>query len=301
MRQAGAPDAGGRTLRWDWLAHRAYQRVRSLGLEFEPSQRGPTRGELTAWPKFDPSQPLPLYHQVYLAIADKIHRGELPAGKQLPSENALAKQFNISRITVKRAMQELVAHNLVLRARGRGTVVAEREPPLVQGKSDGLTDWAKDQGLSTKLDLLESIEVEAPPEVTARLQIAEGTQVRRNKWRRRIEGHPFSYFTTYIAVALSAQFAVHESEALPFAVILKENSQGPLTTEQWISAVQAEAEAAMVLAIDIGHPVIRVDRLLRDHSGKPVQYLVGYYCTNDFDWYICSREPFVGTLAKKDA
>lgn len=262
---------------------------------------GQWRVSTSPWPKFDPSEPLPLYHQVYLAIVDKIHRGELPAGRQLPSENALAKQFNVSRITVKRAMQELAARKLVRRGRGRGTVVAERETPSVQGKSDGLTDWVNDHGLSTKLDLLEVVDVEASTEVAERLQLAPGTMVRRNKWRRRIEERPFSYFTTYVASTLADQFTSHESESLPFAVILKENSQGPLSTEQWISAVSAEPDPAMVLAIDIGHPVIRVDRLLHDHAGRPVQYLVGYYCTVDFDWYICSTEPFVGTLARKGA
>lgn len=68
----------------------------------------------------------PLYHQIFLILKHRILEGELAAGDGVPGEQELAQIHGVSRITAKRALDELAAAGLVVRERGRGTSVAAR-------------------------------------------------------------------------------------------------------------------------------------------------------------------------------
>ena len=72
---------------------------------------------------FDPASPTPLYHQIFSLLRDKIYDGQYPGGSFIPSEQELSAQFNVSRITAKRALDDLAADGLVVREQGRGTRV----------------------------------------------------------------------------------------------------------------------------------------------------------------------------------
>ncbi len=71
----------------------------------------------------DLESPTPLYHQIYMILKAKIEEGDMPRDCVLPGEHALAEAFNVSRITAKRALNELARSGYVLRYRGRGTCV----------------------------------------------------------------------------------------------------------------------------------------------------------------------------------
>src|SRR5579871_546231 len=75
----------------------------------------------------------PLYYQVQHTIAQRISRGEYPPGSQLPSESELSRELGVSRVTVREALRVLAQENLLVKAQGRGTFVAENarvaQPP----------------------------------------------------------------------------------------------------------------------------------------------------------------------------
>ena len=71
----------------------------------------------------DAGLPTPLYHQIYLILRDRIRAGVLARNALLPGEQELGRLFNVSRITVKRALNELAADGLISRHRGRGSIV----------------------------------------------------------------------------------------------------------------------------------------------------------------------------------
>ena len=74
----------------------------------------------------NPTSPTPLYHQLYTVLRERIVRGDFAPSQTLPGEQELAKLFDVSRITVKRALNELAASGLVSRHRGRGTIGRRR-------------------------------------------------------------------------------------------------------------------------------------------------------------------------------
>ena len=74
---------------------------------------------------FDKDVPVPLYYQLKEIIREDIERGRLSPGRSIPSERELVDRYNISRMTVRQAISELVVEGYLYRQRGKGTFVAE--------------------------------------------------------------------------------------------------------------------------------------------------------------------------------
>ena len=89
----------------------------------------------------DATSRLPLYVQVEDALAERIASGALPAGHQLPSEESLVSEFNVSRTAIRTTIQNLVLRGLVEIRRGRGTFVAT---PRITRELTELTGFVED-------------------------------------------------------------------------------------------------------------------------------------------------------------
>ncbi|WP_225891392.1 GntR family transcriptional regulator [Streptomyces dioscori] len=79
-------------------------------------------------PALDPLSATPLYVQLADAIARKIASGELAPDRPIPSENHLADEYGVARLTARRAAQELRERGLIVTVRGKGSFVVERPP-----------------------------------------------------------------------------------------------------------------------------------------------------------------------------
>src|SRR4051812_22501880 len=77
----------------------------------------------------DRNQPTPLYHQIFVRLRDKINQGDFEEGSLLPGEQEISEIFHVSRITAKRALDEIAAAGLAVRQQGKGTLV-RRTPEI---------------------------------------------------------------------------------------------------------------------------------------------------------------------------
>ena len=111
--------------------------------------------------------PTPLYHQIYLVLRNKILTGEYKYGSQILGEMEASEVFEVSRITAKRALNELAEGGFVKRERGRGTRVTYHPPkPPVQASVEGLLENLLAMGLETQVQLLSFGYVEPDDEVS---------------------------------------------------------------------------------------------------------------------------------------
>ena len=114
----------------------------------------------------------PLYHQILLVLRQQIEDGLYRTGDRLPGEFELASRFDVSRITVKRALNELVRLGLVKREQGRGTTVTARSAPLsFRATASGRIENLRDMGLETQARLLAFDYVSATANVAEALEI----------------------------------------------------------------------------------------------------------------------------------
>src|ERR1700742_4128752 len=133
-----------------------------------------------------------LYARIEEAIATEIAQGEYRPGDQLPTEDALLQRFQVSRITVRRAIQNLVNRGLLEIRRGLGTFVLS---PRIEAELTKLTGFVEDMnaaGRKASARVVSKGIVAASARVAERLQLAKGTKVMQIKRVRLAGGIPIS-------------------------------------------------------------------------------------------------------------
>ncbi|TQV76167.1 GntR family transcriptional regulator [Denitrobaculum tricleocarpae] len=220
----------------------------------------------------------PLYHQIYLILKGQITDGVYSTDARLPSEQDLTERFGVSRITAKRAMDELAAEGLVVRERARGTRVIYQPPSApIASSVEGLLENLIAMGLETTVKLLEFAYLPAPNSVAEALEIERGAEVQRAVRVRTLDSAPFSHLTTYVPSALGRQFSAEELSSLPLLSLLERCGVKVDSASQTISATLADHVVAKCLGTDPGAALMKISRVVRDQNGMPVEFITALY------------------------
>ena len=224
----------------------------------------------------DDSSAIPLYHQVYLVLKDSIRSGAYPNGSALPIEPTLCEEFGVSRITVKRAMKELVTDGLVVRQRGRGSFVAESAELPTRNALDDLLQSVQAIGDATDVQHLASGILTPPNDVADKLNLEAGAQVLLSNQLRLTDGEPLAVIIAYVPEAIAKQL-IPDTENLPMLVRLKTAGVEIARAEQEVTATLAEPGIAAPLGIKIGSPLLKLTRLVFDDTDQPIEWLTSFY------------------------
>lgn len=233
---------------------------------------------MSGTPEFDPDSPTPLYHQIFLHFRHRILAGELGNGTRLPAEAEIAQSFGVSRITARRAMNDLAGDGLVRRHRGQGTIVTHVMPERPRG--DGLTGLLENlAGLaaSTQVSVLTFDYVGAPDPVAALLEVPPGARVQRAERRRARDGRPFSYILSHLPERVGRAFDREQMESAPIMRLIEEAGHRVGSARQTITAAAADPVVAQTLNLPPGAPVLKITRVVRDVAGRPILCLEVQY------------------------
>ena len=220
-----------------------------------------------------PSTRLPLYVQVEDVLADRISSGVLPVGAQLPSEEELIREFNVSRTTIRTTIQSLVRQGLVEIRRGRGTFVAS--PRMIQELTE-LTGFVEDMRLLGRTPTARVISRDVVPAdhlVADKLAITVGTPVVQIRRVRLSDGMPLSFDETYLPEDLGRKVMADDLTTEPIFTLLEERYDTPLIEAEYeLEAAAAEPAIAMALEIPAGSPIFLIDRTSYTLGHRPVDY-----------------------------
>lgn len=223
--------------------------------------------------------PTPLYHQIYVLLREKIVSGDYADGSLIPSEHEIEKVFSVSRITAKRALDELAADGLVARQRGRGTVVTFSTP--VPSKSaetmDGLIENLLTIAQETNVAILEFDYVGASPRAAEALDIEVGASVQRAIRVRHKDDTPFSFVETYVPADIGHSFERDEMENQPLLALLERAGVRISRARQSITATLADGKTAPALGVNVGSPLLKVMRVVFDGNDRPVEFITVLY------------------------
>lgn len=222
----------------------------------------------------DTSSPTPLYHQIYLDFRHRIRAGILKTGQRLPSEAAISEDLGVSRITVKRAMNDLADEGLVTRTRGRGTVVSFRPPeePLPDGFA-GLMENLQTIAATTRVDVLSFDYVTPPAEIAALLNLQDTDLTQRVERRRSRGEEPFSYILSYVPEAIGRGWDAAGLSAHPILKLIEDAGNRIASARQRVTAKAASPLVAQTLKLPPGAPLLKVSRLVSDDAGRPIEYI----------------------------
>ncbi len=228
--------------------------------------------------------PVPLYYRVYALLKERILDGSIPNGIQIPTEQQLAAAFSVSRITAKRAMDELAAESLVERRRGRGTYVTHRyKPEPVQAPLVGMLEKLASMGRETRVEALDVAMLVPPGDICANLKLANGEKACRVTRVRFSEDVPFAHYVSWTPGKLRG-FTKKSLERRVRLDIMRENGVEIHRVEQYLGAGAANTEAARLLKIDAKDPLLTLTRYSYNASDDMVDILFCQYHPKRFQY-----------------
>src|SRR5690625_283720 len=218
----------------------------------------------------DKSISVPLYYQIQEILEEKIISGEWDEGYQIPTEKELSNYFDVSTITVKRAIHELVNKGLLYRVRAKGTFVAKE---LEEENIFNLVTFGSEQKEKTNHKILNSLVEEAEHNVLRKLSLNKGDLVLRLD-RLKIEGSDgVAIERSYIVHHLLPNFSLKRSETeLIYNIIRDEHRIKLAKAKMYLSTTTATEEEAALLKLKIGTPLIILERISYLKTGEPIEY-----------------------------
>jgi GntR family transcriptional regulator len=227
----------------------------------------------------------PLYLQLQRRIADAVMRGVLPPGASLPAERDIAAMTGLSRVTVRKAIEALVAQGQLVQRRGSGTFVAAKVERLEQALSL-LTSFTEDMARRGKTVesawISRTVQAPTPEEVMA-LGLGAGDRVARLERVRRSDGVPLA-----IERASLPTQVLPDPEAVETSLyaLLETYGKRPVRAVQRISAANLGPKDAELLGVVPGAAGLRIERIGYLASGKVVEFTRSIYRGDAYDFAV---------------
>jgi GntR family transcriptional regulator len=221
----------------------------------------------------NPYDVVPKYYQLAAILRRKIEEGEWTPRTPIPSERQLEVQYNVSRTTIRQAIDYLERQGYLYREHGRGTFVS---PQKLQKGIQELTSFSEDllrRGIRPG-QIIRRIERLTPPEsVQQRLELPPGGQVLCIERIRLGDDLPIGLQTSYLALNEQQSITREELEAVGSLYRILQDKFGiiPSEAEETLEVTLATPEEAALLQIKAGAPLLLNERLMYNQNRQPVE------------------------------
>lgn len=232
------------------------------------------------------SSPIPLYHQVFSILRQRIHDGTYAANEKLPTEDELATEFKVSRATLRQAVGDLVRDGLVSRKQGRGTFI---NPVVTQAVGQQFRGSIADLMSETRRARIKDVEVAhdypLPPRIAEMLHIVtgKGTVVRRS---RTMDGRLFAYTINYLPPKYGELLSRSELRTSGLMTLLESKGVHLVEAKQAIRAQLADPNVSQRLDIDFAAAVLFVERVIFDPDREPVEVVQSWYRGDVYEYTV---------------
>jgi len=235
----------------------------------------------------------PAYQTLRQQLRDEIAAGIYRDGARLPTESELVARHGLSRQTVRRAFQDLVAEGVVYRVPGRGTYAGESGRRYLRqlGSIEDLMSLSDD----TSMEVLQGLRRRVDVDAASRLRLDDDI-VYSVVFRRLHDGVPFVLTTVHLPesvaqpVASSAELARGAVGTNTVIGVLEAFLTEPIAeAAQSITVAPADGVIAGAVGCEPGHAMLRVDRLYSDTVGRPVELSVSHFLPEQYTYRVTLR------------
>ena len=223
----------------------------------------------------------PLYRQIKDFLIRSLEQGEWGPGDAIPSEGELAARFNVSQGTVRKAIDEMAAENMLVRRQGKGTFVATHDDPRSFYRFLRLVP---DSGkpVPSVSDPFYCETIASTPEVAGALGLKAGERVVHVKRLLRFDADPVVFDEIYLVADLFAGLSLEQlrgGERSLYSLFESDFGVRMISAEEHLRAVAADVQSAGLLGLKPGDPLLLVERTAYTYGNKPVEWRRGLYCT----------------------
>lgn len=235
--------------------------------------------------RLDHSSSLPLHAQVEQLLRELIDLPEYRNGGFLPKEVDLAKRLGISRNTLRQATNKLEYEGLLVRKKGVGTKVAQKQLTTHLNEWLSFTQEMNAKGVAFANLLIQADWVEAESKVAGFFNVSHGTSILRLTRLRGDKDGPFVYFESYFHPKIGLTGSEDFSRPL-YDILENDFHVVPSGSFEKIKARLATLITSKRLGIKQGDPVLVRERFVTDPGGRPLEYNIGFYIADRFTYTI---------------
>jgi GntR family transcriptional regulator len=219
----------------------------------------------------------PLYVQLARKLGHAIRDGQYQADEALPSERLLSESLDVSRVTARKAIDQLVEQGLIVRRRGSGNYIAPRiEQPL--SRLTSFSEELHQRGYTPSSKWLERTITTAVPDEQLSLGLSPGARVAKLERLRLADDVVMAY-----EISVLPQNVLPNPESVDGSLYeyLHATRQAPVRALQHIRALNAQRRLASQLGVPVGQAVLFITRIGYLESGQAVE-LTHSYCRSDY-------------------
>ena len=237
----------------------------------------------------------PLYAQIRDALRHQIDSHSLPPGAPLPTEEALQARYGVSRSVVRQALGDLADLGLIVRQRGRGSVVAPRpEHRRRADQAGGLRQQVEASGHHLRTEIVELAVDEAPSTAAAALGVIDTWRLERI---RRVEDEPLVFMRTWLPRELFPHLSAEDLDGGSLHDWMRARGVEPQGGPRQLQAVPADEAVATHLDLGVGVPVLLLQGVTRDQYGRGLEWFTAWHRPDtvfDVDAHVRPRPPGAG-------
>ncbi|MDR1710436.1 MAG: GntR family transcriptional regulator [Propionibacteriaceae bacterium] len=219
------------------------------------------------------NSPKPLYMQLDEILRAEIVGGEYGSNGMIPSELELSRRFEVSRMTARAVVTQLVNDGLLHRVQGKGTFVVE---PKIEARSlayQGIREQLESMGYSTATKLLEFKTIAADATLGKVLGVPTGEPLLFAKRLRSADDDPISLHLSYIPAALAPTLQPSRLESEQLCVVLAEDfSLSSAHVVETLESTLATTAEAKLLGVERRFPLLLLTDAYRSANGRVFEY-----------------------------
>lgn len=228
--------------------------------------------------RIDRNSPIPMYFQIASDLRRRIAVREWEPGEQLPAEQILCAEYEVSHMTMHQAMSELAKEGVVIRQRGSGTYVSSQHTPVVTSLTFPISFAVKlrQLGLNPSHRLLQSevITIQSA-DITSNLKIPASAQVACFKRILEANGQPLALNRSFVSIHLCPGItAVQLIDDSISATLTQRYNLSPVRAEHWLEAMPASEEETGLLGIELNTSMLVLTTLSYLADDTPLEFSI---------------------------
>lgn len=225
----------------------------------------------------------PRYQQLHRYLAEVLTSGRIPKDSQLPPERILAEMAEVSRVTVRQAISQLVADGLVEQRRGSGSFVRSQPAKHEQSLTSlvSFSETMQERGRTSESVVLSHGLFSPSPEEVVTLGMAAGARVARIERLRLSDGLPMA-----LEISTLPENILHQPERVEKSLydVLRRDGRAPVRAIQRVTAINVSQKEAKLLKLNEGAAALKIIRIGYLASGRPIEFTQGVYRSDTYDF-----------------
>ena len=225
---------------------------------------------------------LPIYKKIENDIKEKIQDGTFKSGDLLPSENELKDQYNVSRMTVRQALTNLVNDGYLYRHKGKGTFISYHKIEKSMHGVRSFTEEMESIGRKVSSRVLLFKRIAAPKEIAGKLFLEENDEVIHVERVRYGDDVPVLYEQLFIPANLFKTISDDKLNGSLYEYIEKELMMSIAYCKQSIEAISADTKVSSTLKVSKNAPTLLIVRNTFLSNGRPFEFVKSYYRADSY-------------------